>query len=388
MMMNWKSAMWSFLACSFAAACGGSSDTPPAPPAAGGDVAGATPCTVANYEQLLPDLAKCDLRGVDLRRAQFNKVDLSGANLTGADLDYASLAGANLESAIFNGATLAFADMTEANLQRSHMIGTDLEDADLSSADLSGAVVTDAAFAGANLDNARTEYLIDKCPSSLPTNWICIFVGGSRNGYLIGPGANLEGALLIQGDISGADLTGVNLKDATLGVTALNLKGCAGAILPKGYVCAIGNANNLIGPNMVATDINLSDANLGAANFTFTYLRRGDLTNANLSDVTMNSTSGVDLTGCDGAQFPDNVVCAVGKQKNLIGAGIDVFAANFCGAEIDLPLSVLEALAWEANICPDASQSSNHSSTKTPTGQTCVGHMTPIQVTDCEGGPL
>ena len=92
-------------------------------------------------------LARYDLSGADLTRANFTRADLSGADLSFADLTRADLSGADL----------SFADLTRADL-----IGTNLTDADLTCANfihanLPSANFTGAVLHGAILDNARCE---------------------------------------------------------------------------------------------------------------------------------------------------------------------------------------------------------------------------------------
>jgi hypothetical protein len=68
---------------------------------------------------------KFNLRGADLRGANFHRVDLSGADLSGADLTCTDLSGANLRG---------------ADLTRTGLIGTNLRGADLNGANLTGAI--------------------------------------------------------------------------------------------------------------------------------------------------------------------------------------------------------------------------------------------------------
>jgi len=88
------------------------------------------------------------------------------------------------------------------------------------------------------------------------------------NGYLVGPGANLQGA-----NLQGANLAGLNLSSANL----------------------IGA--NLIGANLQGSNLssaNLYGANLGSANLRVSNLRNANFTSAELNRVDMR---GADITG-------------------------------------------------------------------------------------------
>jgi uncharacterized protein YjbI with pentapeptide repeats len=73
------------------------------------------------------NLSAMDLRGADLKRANFagavlagadlSRVNLKGANLTGANLEGANLSEADLSNALLDGANLTRAELTGANLE-------------------------------------------------------------------------------------------------------------------------------------------------------------------------------------------------------------------------------------------------------------------------------
>lgn len=86
------------------------------------------------------DLQQANLSNASLRKALCRSCDLESAKLWGADLGGADLSGADLESA-----SLRF-----AKLQQTKLLGNDLESADFQGADASG-----ADFTGANLGRAR-----------------------------------------------------------------------------------------------------------------------------------------------------------------------------------------------------------------------------------------
>lgn len=98
------------------------------------------------------DLARCDLTGVDVRRAGFASVDLSGANLTRANLSEADLRHVNLAGADLTGADLSDADLTCADLTNAVF-----RDANVVGANLVGAEIKGATFEKANLDWVKVQ---------------------------------------------------------------------------------------------------------------------------------------------------------------------------------------------------------------------------------------
>ena len=147
--------------------------------------------------------------GANLTGATLNAVNLSGANLTGANLTSANLTGANLHNAILTNANLATTNLHNANL--------------------SGANLTGAKLLSTNL-NGITSGGIVGTPASLRANWSLVA------GYLVGPGADLEGAHLYNSnltkvDLNGADLTGASLHDSNLTSAILTGATLAGANL-------------------------------------------------------------------------------------------------------------------------------------------------------------
>jgi uncharacterized protein YjbI with pentapeptide repeats len=120
-----------------------------------------------------------------------------------------------------------------------------------------------------------------------------------RNGYLIGPGADLTGATLTGANLSGATLTGANLSGATL----------SGA--------------DLSGATLSGAD--LSGANLSGA--TLTGVKSGSITSNNLTVLPINWKIVTNTSGTN---------CLVGPGANLTGAdlsGADLSGANLSGVK-------------------------------------------------------
>lgn len=97
------------------------------------------------------DLARTDLRGVNLAAAFLERAMLDGAWLQGADLRRARLDRALLKGARLEGAKLDGASLVEAYLHDAHLEGASLEGATLQEAYLAGAHLEGATLAAADL---------------------------------------------------------------------------------------------------------------------------------------------------------------------------------------------------------------------------------------------
>jgi hypothetical protein len=77
----------------------------------------------------LCDLSGCMLARQDLRGTRLWRANLEGANLEGANLDASILVGANLKGANLSGATLIGADLLNADLKGANLSGSGLSSA-------------------------------------------------------------------------------------------------------------------------------------------------------------------------------------------------------------------------------------------------------------------
>jgi uncharacterized protein YjbI with pentapeptide repeats len=185
-----------------------------------------------------------DLRGTNLREANFQ-----GANLQGIDLKWAYLGGAN-----FREAKLQEANLEDANLQEVIFVDADLVGANLAGTYLRGANLVGAKLKGVNLIGAdfRKAFLERvNLQGAYP-----VLANFER--------VNLEGANLVDADLMNANLDRANLGDADL----------AGTNLERAY---LGDAHfegaNLEGANFGGA--NLEYANLkGAKNLTIDQLSK------------------------------------------------------------------------------------------------------------------
>jgi len=121
-------------------------------------------------EELILDLAACDLSKTDLWRANlkgadFSRADLGWADLRRADLGWADLENANLSEANLSKANLRGAYLLEANLRGAYLLEANLSKANLRGADLRGVsyldyiIAFEARFRGARLEQAEIEAL-------------------------------------------------------------------------------------------------------------------------------------------------------------------------------------------------------------------------------------
>jgi len=190
------------------------------------------------------ELMACDLSAADLTAANFIKADLRGADLSRAVLantrfndaqlgpyqsaqDIASQAtrlhAAKITGASFSGATLLEAAFDKANLQDTSFAFARLENVSFRGADLRG-----ANFAKADLGDGMTEVIEsaggkvarpmtkDHLLEAIAQHAEWIASDGRRGSRAVLHGLNLAGARLVAADLSGADLSEVNLAGADL----------------------------------------------------------------------------------------------------------------------------------------------------------------------------
>ncbi len=305
-----------------------------------------------------PPAPGVDWQGCLLDGADFDHADLSGANLTDTDLQDATfadadLAGTEMAGALMSGVQSGDVTGTPASLPSNweltsgyllgpgaNLEGDNLQDANLSGADLFTANLVGANLAGADLGNVDLtdaqlvnvrSGAITGMPASLPSNWEL------TSGYLLGPGANLEGDNLQGLNMAGADLAGADLADADLdnaNLSGANLFGVRSggitgtpASLPGNYELTSGY---LLGPgaNLEGDDLqglNMAGANLGSADLADADLDNADLAGANLFGVRSGAIFGTP------ASLPVSWLLADG---DLVGPEAWLPAAQLAGAAL------------------------------------------------------
>jgi uncharacterized protein YjbI with pentapeptide repeats/stress response protein SCP2 len=200
-------------------------------------------CVKAGAYLIAPNasLQTANLSGFDLSYVDMSEANLSGANLTKANLMSAKLLQANLNKTNLSGANLNAANFTAANLIGANLMQTNLLYANLTVADLSGANLKNAQtkganFSGANLSKVNLVGGIIQCNLSGAILIEVNFCGANLSG------GNFSGADLTSADLRGANLDNTNLEKANLkganlsGVVNLEKAKLAGAIMPDGTI--------------------------------------------------------------------------------------------------------------------------------------------------------
>jgi len=245
------------------------------------------------------DLSGLDLKGIDFSRVNFPNANFSGSNLEGANFDRAFMPEANFAGANLKDANLYWVSLTKANLS-----DVNFSEANLNRAALMGANIQNAQLAGANLDNVWG-YGVKGIPLSLPIDYKLI------KGSLLGPKIRIYNDSFV--DLTGADLTGVNLSEAYL--SGVDLRG---ADLEKA---------NLTGAKLYAVDF--TEAELSNTIFSDCYLEEPIFKNNNFTGASFDNTI-----------FDPHIhehLTAYGNGVNF--SGTDLSDLNFSGASL-----------WGANL--------------------------------------
>ncbi|MCB2264137.1 MAG: pentapeptide repeat-containing protein [Candidatus Thiosymbion ectosymbiont of Robbea hypermnestra] len=146
-------------------------------------------------------LLSAQLQSADLRSAQLQGAELLSAQLQGAELQLAQLQGADLRSAQLQGAVLRWTELQGAYLEKAQLQGADLLSAQLQGADLEKAQLQGANLQGAQLQGA---YL-----------WGARLQGAELQLAQL-QGANLQGAQLQGAELQWAQLRGADLRLAVV----------------------------------------------------------------------------------------------------------------------------------------------------------------------------
>ncbi|MEM1393382.1 MAG: pentapeptide repeat-containing protein [Cyanobacteria bacterium P01_H01_bin.150] len=257
--------------------------------------------------QAMQDLVEDEvsLAGLIAKNAYLKEINLPGAILKGA----------NLENSKLNESNLSGADLSDANLR-----GTDFSSANLSGANLSGADLNGVNFSGADIRNVTIN-----SETKLDAKWHLVWkiLNQHEKAYrrkientdLSGAdlsGVNLNNTYITKSNLSNTNLSNINLNGAFLYNNNLSDANLSGANLNSVRLdnANLSNANlssaNLHGANLSDADLsgaNLRDANLSDANFYGAYLYNTNLSNANLSSANLNR-----------AKFWDN---ELGEAQNI-----------------------------------------------------------------------
>lgn len=345
-----------------------------------------------NYAGL--NLSACNLSGAKLNGSNFSRTILTSTIFNGALLKQSNFTGANIQSGKFINAQLSDAILTSTSTQGAsfagammtrvrsggvigqaslptgwHLVkgflvgpGALLSGVNFANADFRGFNLTNTVLTGANLEGAKLSGATMQGVKSgrviglpsLPTSWML------RDGYLLGPGADLSEADLTSYDLSSANLTGANLESSSLyganvsqtvftsaRLTGISSGGLTGSpVLPTGWFMSNGY---LIGPGA-----SLRGAELNGVDFGTTALSGVDLTGANLDGSNLARASLVGLIvngtkhpdpwnvgGIDGIpQLPNGyILYSDNSQTFIVGRGVHLSDVVLAGEFNDLDLS-------------------------------------------------
>lgn len=280
-----------------------------------------------------------NLRGADLRGANFPKASLVKATLVGSDFRGANLAGADLKQA----------DLTDCDFRNANLDGADLTDAKLAGADFTGASLVGARLAG---DLQGMSFVGADLRSA------------SFSGNLSGADlsdADLSGAFLGSVDLTDALLIGADLRDAFLGfstldranltealmagvraprISAVDLVGLCPLSLPDGFRCvpqASSSGHVLVGPEALVRNADLRGSSLVAADLTGTWFVEDTvLADADLSSSAAHGMRALTLLGGCPTALPGGWRCYAGSTAGtsfLAGPFANLSQASFAGID-------------------------------------------------------
>jgi uncharacterized protein YjbI with pentapeptide repeats len=264
------------------------------------------------------------LQGLNLGAANLDNVDLSSTLVQGANFSKVTLG--NVKSGSISGVPAALPEDWKlvngylvgngANLVGAALANSDLTNANLQNTNLAGADLADATLSGVRSGGIRG------IPSALPTGWTLI------DGYLVGPGANLEYANMVNASLHDMNLAGVNFRFANLAISDLRNVDLSNAVLA--------------GANLSGSD--LQSANLTLANLSFSAVNGANFSNSNTTNLVASGVDWKNTTCADGQlgfnHYDDSCLDSLRSvipQLNL--AGMDLGSAslddeNFFGANL------------------------------------------------------
>ena len=298
------------------------------------------------------DMTGANLSNADLSNADLNSATLTSATLTGANLSDADIGGVSSGSLTGKPAALPAnwtvlggyllgptANLYQADLSGLSFGNADLEQANLQDAKLANVNLGTADMSQANLDGVTSGGVVPNL-GVLPDSW------SVENGFIIGPGANLDGENLAGFIFKGEYLAGIQLADADLENTNFSSASLAGA--------------------------DLSNADLTCANLTDGSLTAADISGANFSGVSLTGMVSGQVTGTplnlpSPWQLLDGYL--IGPGANLVEA--ELSGVTFDNADlyaVDLYQADLTGTTWSNTICPDGTNSDND-------GGTCVNNL-------------
>jgi uncharacterized protein YjbI with pentapeptide repeats len=300
---------------------------------------------------------------VDLRGNDFTNQDFSGTNLTGALFTNSIFVNVKSGNIVASPVLPTLPDAT-FKLRNGYIFGpnVDLSFSDLSGMDLSGVNLTNARMQNTNFTNVRSGGVVGTSAFIRERYMI-------RNGYIIGEGVDLSGAVLTASNLSNAYFTSVNLTNVVFSNATLLTNAKSGgnlrynattlATMPTNYTIRgtyiVGPRVDLSGANLTNLDLsNTVLTGVNMANATFTNMRSGGIQMLTSSPITFSSGAsygseygykylngyivgpGVDLTG---SNFADITITSVDLSGvKLSGSNLSrIRSLNIAGTPASLP---------------------------------------------------
>ena len=311
-----------------------------------------------------------DLSGANLDYQDLSNLDLFETNLTRAKLNYSILTGCflfqtNLDQIeykrIVSGKLLGNPKNLPSNLKIFNLLGNqelsryfvgpnlnlsgiEFKELNLEGIDLSGSILNNVFFNQCNMEktnlfncsmNAVRSFSVSGLPIFPDPNW------NIRNGFLIGPNANLMFQDLTNLDLSGTNLSNVNLNKVKFSMTRSGpFDGFP--FIDENYkvIKQNNNKNYLIGSGMDLEKLDLSGVDLSLMNLSFTNLDKTKLENSNLNKVSSGSIKGIPYSLPpkfrleSGYLLGPSVNLSYSNLERVIMNGIDFTGANFKGSNI------------------------------------------------------
>ena len=216
-----------------------------------------------------------DLTGSNFSGVTFSSVDLSGVKLSGSNLSsIRSLNVAGTPASLPTGYKVTARYIIGPGLD---MSGYNFTNGDFSGADITGSILINANFTNTSSGNvtgsAQTRFTTTVDPVNIKYQL--------SNGYIVGPKVNLS-----NGDLSGVNVSGINLTNATLfntksGKITFNDQ----TVVPNSNYSIV--ANYIIGPN-----VNLTGVDFSGVDLRYTNLTNVNFAGANLFNVRSGFISG------------------------------------------------------------------------------------------------
>jgi uncharacterized protein YjbI with pentapeptide repeats len=269
---------------------------------------------------------------VDLRGNDFTNQDFSGTNLTGALFTNSIFVNIKSGNIVASPVLPTLPDAT-FKLRNGYIFGpnVDLSFSDLSGMDLSGVNLTNARMQNTNFTNVRSGGVVGTSAFIKDRYMI-------RNGYIIGEGVDLSGAVLTASNLSNAYFTSTNLTNVVFSNATLLTNAKSGgnlrynattlATMPTNYTI---RGTYIVGPRVDLSGANLTDLDLSntvltgvnMANATFTNMRSGGIQMLTSSPITFSSGASY------GSEYGYKYL-----NGYIVGPGVDLTGSNFASITI------------------------------------------------------